>query len=430
MPNLRRPAALAAGLAVLIATTLAASPLPAAAAPTAGAVPDLPVVTLRPGEAAAGVGLTALPLDAAPYIKNGRTMAPIRFTAESFGGEVDWSAERPLDVVITNGTTRIQLTRGSSTAYIDGKAVGLDAPPELVNNRTFVPVRFVSEALAAEVLYDADTHTVVISRLGHSPSLNDLEHYAVQLINLDRLVNSVGPIAWDETAAVAARAHAAEMAQSGYFSHWGLDGQLPTFRYTQVGGSDHVAENLAKLWYEGTGAFPAPDFLRVVSHEDGLMNSPGHRANILDPYHTHVGVGLTAGGSGSTYLDQEFINRYGSYDSLPKQQSVGQPLHVAGTLNEGVQFYGISLGSVTPQPMTVDQLNQTRSYSEPSPTVTFFPKGYVTPQPVQVTGQSFSLDIAGTQFQHPGTYYVYIWAVPDKGGKPALVSGRTVVVTP
>lgn len=425
LANTRRKI-LAAGLAVLFSVALSLQPRVASAEPLGQS--DLPVITLRPGQAAAGVGMTAVPLDAATYIENGRTMAPLRFTAESFGAQVEWTADHPLDVVITDGTTRIQLTRGDSTAYVNGKSVTLDAPPELVDNRTFVPVRFVSEALSAQVLYDAATQTVVISRLDHAPTLSDLEHYTLQLINLDRLVNSLEPLAWDETAATAGRGHAQEMAQSGYFAHWGLDGQLPSYRYTKAGGQDYDEENLAKIWYEGGDAssYPAPDLLRVVSHEAGLMQSPGHRRNILDPYHTHAGVGIAVDSTGGTYMAQEFINRYGAYDPLSPQITLGQGLRVSGTIGEGAQFYGISLGYVDAQPMTVAQLNQTRTYSEPSPYASFFPKGYVTPTPVLLTGRQFSLDIPASQFQKAGTYYVYIWAVRDGETSPFLISARTV----
>lgn len=359
-------------------------------------------------------------------------MAPLRFTAEALGAKVEWSPAKPLEVVIQDGATHLQLTQGSATAYVDGKPVTLDAPPEVRSDRTFVPIRFVSEALKAEVFYEPETHTAVISRLGRAPTLRDLEYYTLQLINLDRLTNSLEPVAWDDTAANAGRQHAQEMATAGYFSHWGLDGQLPAYRYTQAGGSDEVAENLAKMWYEGgNGAdYPAPDFLRIISQEDGLMHSPGHRANILNPAHTHAGVGLAAGASGSTYLAQEFVNRYGVYDPLPRQAKAGQSLHVAGTLDEGVQFFAVSLGRADVKPMTVQELNTTGPYAEPSPFVSYFTARYVTPRPVIVDGRRFEVNLAADDLKQPGTYYVYVWAVVDGGSDPVLVSGRTVVVSP
>ncbi len=427
-----RPFVLSGALTAALLISLWMSPNLVQAASPSPEPPTLDVVTLRQGVAAAGVGLTAMPLDASTYAKNGRTMAPLRFTAESFGAAVDWSPQRPLDVVIRDGSTEVRLTQGSTVAYINGKQVSLDAPAEVKNDRTFVPVRFVSEAFRAQVLYEPETRSAVISRLGHAPTLSELELYTLQLVNLDRLTNSLEPVQWDDTAARTGRAHAQEMAQAGYFSHWGLDGQLPGYRYTQAGGADHVAENLAKMWFEGGSAaqYPAPDFLRIISQEDGLMKSPGHRANILTPSHTHLGVGLATDGHGGTYLDQEFVDRYGAYDSLPLQARAGQSLHVAGTLDEGVRFFAVSLGWADVSPMTVDQLNHTSSYSEPAPTVNYFQAGYVSPKPVEVNGQHFQVDLLPEHLKNPGTYYVYVWATLGDSDKPVLVSGRTVVVTP
>lgn len=427
----RRFTVFSVALTAALFTSLWMPPTQAQAASTSSEPPALDVVTLRQGVAAAGVGLTAMPLDAATYAKNGRTMAPLRFTAESFGATVTWSPQRPLDVVIRDGTTEVKLTQGSTAAYINGKQVSLDAPAEVKNDRTFVPVRFVSEAFHAEVLYEAETHSVVISRLGHAPTFAELELYTLQLVNLDRLTNSLEPVQWDDTAARAGRAHAQEMAQAGYFSHWGLDGQLPGYRYTQAGGADHVAENLAKMWFEGGDAarYPSPDFLRIISQENGLMNSPGHRANILTASHTHLGVGLAVDGHGGSYLDQEFVDRYGAYDPLPLQFKVGQSLHVAGTLDEGVRFFAVSIGRANVSPMTVDQLNHTSSYSEPPPSVSYFPAGYVSPKPVQVSGRYFQVDLLPEHLKDPGTYYIYIWATLGDSDKPVLVSGRTVVAT-
>ncbi|MCL5676380.1 MAG: stalk domain-containing protein [Firmicutes bacterium] len=431
----RRSGLLSATLAMLVAAVafvLAPAPRALAAGSGQSQVPDLPVITLRQGVAAAGTGLTAVPLDAEAYATNGRTMAPVRFTAEAFGATVQWDPQRPKDVVILDGATRLQLTQGSATAYINGSPVTLDVPAEVKNNRTFVPIRFVSEALKAQVFYEPETHTVVISRLGRAPTLTDLEYYTLQLINLDRLTNSLEPVAWDDTAARAGRRHAEEMARAGYFSHWGLDGQLPAYRYTQAGGTDEVAENLAKMWFEGGSdtSYPVPDFLRIVSQEDGLMHSPGHRANILNRAHTQAGVGLSAGASGSTYLAQEFVNRYGAYDPLPLQAKPGQAIRVSGTLDEGVQFFAVSLGRAGVSPMTVQQLNATGPYSEPAPFASYFTARYVTPRPVVVDGRHFQVDLAPDHLKDPGTYYVYIWATLDGGSDPVLVSGRTIAVSP
>ncbi len=99
--------------------------------------------------------------DVAPIIVGDRTMLPIRVVAEALGAEVDWDAELQ-KVTITKGDTVIELFIGETTAYVNGKAVQLDVAPFIDNNRTYLPVRFVSEYLGAVVHWDGDTRTVTI----------------------------------------------------------------------------------------------------------------------------------------------------------------------------------------------------------------------------------------------------------------------------
>jgi hypothetical protein len=98
-------------------------------------------------------------LDAAPFISSeGRTLVPIRFISESMGQDVEWKAETR-EVVINNSIT-LQLDNQNAVVY--GKNVKLDTAPFIVNGRTVVPVRFISENLGYEVEWKAQTKEVVI----------------------------------------------------------------------------------------------------------------------------------------------------------------------------------------------------------------------------------------------------------------------------
>ncbi len=99
--------------------------------------------------------------DVAPIIVGDRTMLPIRVVAEALGADVDWDAELQ-KVTITKGDTVIELFIGETTAYVNGKAVQLNVAPFIDNDRTYLPVRFVSEYLGAVVHWDADTRTVTV----------------------------------------------------------------------------------------------------------------------------------------------------------------------------------------------------------------------------------------------------------------------------
>ncbi len=99
--------------------------------------------------------------DVAPKIVDGRTVLPIRVVAEALGADVDWDPTAQ-KVTITKGDTVIELFIGKYIAFVDGEPVQLDVAPFIDNNRTYLPVRFVSEYLGAIVNWDAETRTVTI----------------------------------------------------------------------------------------------------------------------------------------------------------------------------------------------------------------------------------------------------------------------------
>ena len=104
----------------------------------------------------------ALSFDVPPQIINDRTMVPLRAIFEALGASVDWNQETKT-VTSTKGDTTIKLTIDSNTMYVNGNTVTLDTPACVVNDRTFVPVRAISEAYKTTVDWNGDTKTVIIS---------------------------------------------------------------------------------------------------------------------------------------------------------------------------------------------------------------------------------------------------------------------------
>jgi hypothetical protein len=124
------------------------------------------VIKLTIGQVAAVADGKSYTLDAAPYVDPAanRTLVPIRFVSEALGAEVDWQAAAR-QVVIKDGDQEIVLTIGSTNALVDGQTTALDCAPEIKPpGRTFVPLRFVSEALGARVDYNAVTKVITITR--------------------------------------------------------------------------------------------------------------------------------------------------------------------------------------------------------------------------------------------------------------------------
>ncbi|MDH7479437.1 MAG: phosphodiester glycosidase family protein [Syntrophomonadaceae bacterium] len=99
--------------------------------------------------------------EVAPINQNGRVLVPVRKLFEALGAEVEWNGETRT-VSAVQGQTRVDLPIGKKTARINGKSVQIDAAAIIVENRTMVPVRFISQALGAKVWWDAATQSVHI----------------------------------------------------------------------------------------------------------------------------------------------------------------------------------------------------------------------------------------------------------------------------
>ncbi len=110
--------------------------------------------------------------DARPFIdtESNRTMIPVRFVAENLGCKVDWNGELKVVYINKNGI-QIELKIGVLEAIADGKVISLDAKAVIKENRTFVPLRFVSEALGAYVEWNGTTRTVYITTGKTAPTL-------------------------------------------------------------------------------------------------------------------------------------------------------------------------------------------------------------------------------------------------------------------
>jgi hypothetical protein len=93
-------------------------------------------------------------IEAPPYIKNGRTMVPVRIIAEAFCCIVTFD---PLSRIITirSQEKSITLFIGYDMVMVNGKEIKLDAPPEIKNGRTFLPLRFIVEVFGAKIDWNA-----------------------------------------------------------------------------------------------------------------------------------------------------------------------------------------------------------------------------------------------------------------------------------
>lgn len=113
----------------------------------------------------ASVGIDPVLIDVAPFIEKDRTMVPFRFVGESLGAEIGWNPEEA-SVTYALADKTVKLYIGNNMAMVNGQEVAIDQNPlivaRIVNSRTMVPVRFITEALGFYVTWDPENRTVAV----------------------------------------------------------------------------------------------------------------------------------------------------------------------------------------------------------------------------------------------------------------------------
>lgn len=190
----------------------------------------------------------------------------------------------------------------------------------------------------------------------------------LELINAERVRAGVGSVELGTNNAAQLKAESAIENCAG--SHWSLDGLKPYMRYSLAGGYQSNAENGSGLHY----CYSARDWVRGIENikteiresMQGLMDSPGHRRNILDPTHRKVNIGL-AWDNYNAAVYQHFEGDYVVYDALPI--IANGILTLRGALKNGAVFqYEDDLGvqiyyDPPPHPLTRGQISRTYCYN-------------------------------------------------------------------
>ncbi len=123
-------------------------------------------------------------VETAPYVVGeGVTMVPIRVITEAFGAVVEWNEEEQ-SITITYEGVEMRLVVGSIEATINGRTLTMLSPPEVYNDRTMVPLRFISENFGADVSYDGETDSVLVVK--ESFGDEDLDNYNSILKKTDK----------------------------------------------------------------------------------------------------------------------------------------------------------------------------------------------------------------------------------------------------
>ena len=279
--------------------------------------------------------------------------------------------------------------------------------------------------------------------ISYPPDYSTLASYALGLVNQDREANGESPVTLGTVPS--GQQHADSMVYYGYFSHWDTQGYKPYMRYTLLGGTGAVAENIGQSTC--TDSPPDSSLLTVqpctlsaiesgiAASEWGMMNNDlqccnnGHRDNILDSRHNRVSIGIAYDASSSTlYFVEDFEDQYLSLSS-PVAGSGGL-ISIQGALSTSLSVSQLAVYyDPTPSPMTVSQLDATFAYGPGTFVGGVFPPCSsgceYYPGAVSVyanewytTSKSVNIQFSLSQFKNadgPGVYTIYLQTTDSSG---------------
>jgi len=110
-----------------------------------------------------------LAFEVPPMIENGRTLVPVRAIFEEMGATVTWDSAT-YSATAVKGNTTVVLHVGSTTPTVNGQVKQMDVPAKIVNGRTLAPLRFVGEAFGGTVQWDPATQLITITSIPGSGS--------------------------------------------------------------------------------------------------------------------------------------------------------------------------------------------------------------------------------------------------------------------
>ena len=215
-----------------------------------------------------------------------------------------------------------------------------------------------------------------------NPSQRHLDEklYMLELVNNERVKAGRDPVALGKN--VAAQLHAEAALDGCYASHWGADGLKPYMRYSLAGGYQSNGENGNGFDYciKASDGYAAISSIKgeIRDAVEGWMDSPGHRRNILDPWHKKVNIGI-AWDRYNAMMFQHFEGDYVSYDQLPSIES--GILSIDGRTKNGAtqensrDLAVLVLYDPPPSVLTRGQLSRTYCYDNGRTVASLIPPG-------------------------------------------------------
>lgn len=252
----------------------------------------------------------------------------------------------------------------------------------------------------------------------------------LDVINKNRTRHGVKPVKLDIFACRVASMTASEAANGKYHGHWNLRGEKPYHRYAFAGGVHHVSENASSVW----GSIPEKSYQSVLKYcierHMAMYNErppyDGHRKNILNKWHTHVGLGFSMTGGHFRYYE-EFVDKYLAFDSFNTKVNAGDEVTLSGKVtmpNYGLFFLTVYYEDF-PRPMTPAELRSKGAYPD-----------YTSNRVVSKAFWDLNYDDSTKRFtvsfktSQRGLYYVHLYVKKGHTGKESPGSVTTRGLSP
>ncbi|HWP96637.1 MAG TPA: copper amine oxidase N-terminal domain-containing protein [Syntrophomonadaceae bacterium] len=202
-----------------------------------------------------------------PIVSDGRTLIPMRDIFEALGADVKWDNDKNQVIANRNGV-EIELMIGANVAYRNRQTINIDVPAQLIDSRTFVPVRFVVEALGCNLYWDEKANSIFISTRGPNADLAKQE----QLSNVKT---------WEKTLSSQNLAECIIQTEDGSYALIGCN-LASKISNSNAGSLIKLDCNGNILWekpiyYEG----PPPKFV-VQAHDHGYFTIAGDKCIKFD----------------------------------------------------------------------------------------------------------------------------------------------------
>ena len=211
---------------------------------------------------------------------------------------------------------------GNSSSIQTAISVAQSTAPSITNSRSALPGDWLSNSPS----FSGNSSTI-----DYPPDYSALANFTLNLINADRGSAGLGPVSLSDVPS--GQQHADSLAYYGTMGHWDEQGYKPYMRYTLLGGTGYVAENVAMGYCTDSPASDTaifPEQCSVQTMENGMNGSEyqmmnndgsccnnGHRENILSPLHSYVSIGVAYNSTTrAVYLVEDFEDSYIASESL------------------------------------------------------------------------------------------------------------------